>query len=193
MEEWRTVPEYKGLYEASNLGRIRSLDRVVMQYDPRVNGYYKSKRKGKILKPCDSGKLGDRHMSVHLDKDGVKKHNQVGCFVLLAFGKTKPEGEYIECSHLDGNPENNKLGNLVWETRKQNFARKEEHGTSSKGTRNPMAKLNDEDVKEIKQLLVNREHSQVTIAEHFGVSRRAISMINTNSTWAHIKWPKGKI
>ena len=50
-EIWKPVRNYEGLYEVSNLGRVRSLERTV--WDNR--GYYRTVPE-RILKPQDNGR-----------------------------------------------------------------------------------------------------------------------------------------
>src|SRR5882724_6649546 len=112
-EEWRDIPGYAG-YQASSEGRIRSLDRLV-NYAASKNGCaaYSMVRKGGVLKtpPMRSG-----HLQVNL---GRKAHFLVHVLVVLAFHGSKPLPG-LEVLHRDGNPANNKPGNVRWGTRSEN-------------------------------------------------------------------------
>lgn len=55
------------------------------------------------------------------------KHYYVHQLVLLTYQGTCPEGK--QCAHLDGNPHNNNLHNLVYVTPKENTAHQKHHGT----------------------------------------------------------------
>ena len=109
-EEWKNIPFYESFYEASNLGRIRSLDRV-------VNVKYNSKRlhKGRILKstPQTSG-----HLGVVLCKYGKTKIFRVHTLIWLAFNGKIPTN--LQMDHIDNNPTNNVLTNLRLCTQSQN-------------------------------------------------------------------------
>lgn len=60
-EIWKDIPEYNGFYQVSNLGRIRSLDRITIHSSGAA-----MKRKGKILKPLLFGTTRRKYFSVVL-------------------------------------------------------------------------------------------------------------------------------
>lgn len=113
MEEWRDIPDYEGLYQASNLGRIRSLDR-------EVNHNYggKAVKKGKILKPHKRICCGKERWQAHLQKDGKNTGFVWSRCIYTAFYGPIPEG--MQVNHIDEDPTNNKLDNLNLMTPKEN-------------------------------------------------------------------------
>lgn len=115
MEEWRSINGYEGLYEVSNLGRIRSLDRYVSH---SKNSDYKVLRRGKILADADNGS-GYRYIS--LIKDGTKKNYYVHRLVADAF--LERETGQTEIDHKDHNRANNRASNLQWITHRENIQR----------------------------------------------------------------------
>lgn len=114
-ECWRAIPGYEGSYEVSTFGRVRSLDRV----DHR--GYRRTGRP--IFPSCSRGyfRLG---LS---DAKGKRKSYGVHVLVLLAFVGPRPNG-YEGC-HFDGDPSNNRLSNLRWDSRSENQKDRARHGT----------------------------------------------------------------
>ena len=78
IEIWKDVENYEGLYQVSNLGRVRSLDRDIYYQ----NGTFHSHIKGKILVPC-LNKYG--YANVNLCKNGKRKNITVHRLVALAF------------------------------------------------------------------------------------------------------------
>lgn len=111
MEEiWKDIPFFEGYYQASNCGRIRSIDRCIM----RNNGYPLN-LKGHIL-PQYKKKNG--RMYVNLSKNGVQYSKTVHRLVLSAF--VENVNDYNHINHKDENPENNYLSNLEWCTEKYN-------------------------------------------------------------------------
>ena len=110
-EEWRDIPGFKGRYQVSNKGRVRSLDRYV-----RCGFEGKGRRftKGRLLKP---GATTSGHLTVALGKgNSVAVHR----LVLLAFiGKPKQKQEAL---HLNHRPADNRVTNLRWGTRSENIA-----------------------------------------------------------------------
>ena len=112
--------------------------------------------------------------------------------VLEAFVGLCPEG--MECRHLDGNPKNNNLSNLRLGTRSENQQDSVSHGTKyshfkigekiNVGVNNPMAKLSEYEVRQIKKL--KGTLSQATRAYMFGVSPGAIQSIDDGRTWENV-------
>lgn len=109
-EIWNSVLEYEGLYEVSNLGRVRSIDRVVGTEKRPVRW------KGRLLKPASSGKVG--HLSVNLSKCSRTKSFLVHALVLSAFIGPRPNG--LEACHGSGGAQDNRLENLRWDTSSEN-------------------------------------------------------------------------
>ena len=104
MEEiWKTIKGYEGLYEVSNLGRVRSLDRCVVYANGQVHIH-----RGKILRPG----ISNVYMQVHLCKCGDMKQPLVHRLVADAF---IPNPENLpQVNHKDEDPSNNKVRNLEW-------------------------------------------------------------------------------
>lgn len=107
VEEWRPIQGYEGLYEVSDWGRVKSLDKI-------KNGSNQFGRcimymKGKILKlfPNTQGR-----MQVDLKHDGERKTCLVHVLVAQAF-IPNPEG-YTNIHHIDGVKTNNNVENLIW-------------------------------------------------------------------------------
>lgn len=118
-EQWRPVPGWEGRYAVSDHGRVKSLARV----EPRVHGRPLRLRE-KILR----GSLtSDGHRAVALCRDNRRITIKVHRLVLLAFVGPQPPG--MEACHYDGDPDNNTLTNLRWDTRSGNFYDRVRHGT----------------------------------------------------------------
>lgn len=136
MEEiWKSIPEFEGYYEASSLGRIRSLD--VIRTAPNGGEWVK---KGQILKPRVINDFG--HLGVKLSVNGVKCDRTVHYLAATAFHGERPEGLLIR--HLDGRPSNNAPSNLAYGTQVDNMADAIAHDTVEFGERRYNAKLTNE-------------------------------------------------
>lgn len=170
-ERWKDIHNYIGLYQVSNIGRIK-----------RLKGF--RRKNDRILKPVKRSKYG--HGCVYLSKDSNKKQCFIHRLVLETFVGPCPEG--MECRHLDGNPKNNKLSNLKWGTKKENQEDSKKHGTrvDNSGSKQWKAKLDDNKIREILQLLEMNE-SCASIANKFSVSVRNIYYIKQNKIWKHIE------
>ena len=126
MEEiWKDIEGYEGIYQVSNLGRVRSLDRLVpaacaLSKGNQVVNYL---RKGKILTGHWAGTKGNEYKYVGLSKDDKPKYLRVHRLVAKAF---VPNPDNLpEVNHIDEDKSNNRADNLEWVTRIQN----EHHGT----------------------------------------------------------------
>ena len=108
MEElWLPVPDFEGYYEVSNLGRIKSLSRIVHV----TNRVLKEKFNSMHLKR-------DGYHSVLLRKPGVKKTIQLHRIVAKAFIKNPDNKDAV--NHIDGNKLNNCVNNLEWVSNREN-------------------------------------------------------------------------
>ena len=114
-EMWRPIPGYEGHYEVSNHGRVRSIDYI----DPRGVFW-----RGRILKQAVQ-KIGG-YPYVGLRKDGKVHTKRVHALVALAFIGPRPER--MEVCHGNGNPADNRLSNLRYDTRSANSIDRTRHG-----------------------------------------------------------------
>lgn len=177
-EEWKPVVEFEGLYEVSNLGKVRSLDRIVKHKLVGSRIYF-----GRILKPP----LMERYPFVVLSKRGKRHQKLVHRLVLEAFVGPCPPG--MECCHdPDPNPKNNALANLRWDTRKANAADAVRQGRSSRGERRAAAKLTDDDVRSIRKEYCqqSRTHGSPALAKKYRVSQHTIWQVITGKGWKHV-------
>lgn len=113
-EQWRPVVGFEGLYEVSNHGRVRSLDREIQAVNrwgavgPRI-------LRGRMLRGNDQG---SGYLSVHLAVDGERHPRLVHRLVAEAFCPAAEGAVYV--NHKDGVKTNNTAGNLEWCTFSQN-------------------------------------------------------------------------
>lgn len=116
--EWRPVAGYEGLYEVSDSGLVRSLDRTV------GSRYGLRKIKGRVLQP---GRSGRGRPQVRLQRDGQADWRFVHHLVLETFVGPRPDGK--EACHSNGDQLDNRLVNLRWDTRSSNVLDSVQHGT----------------------------------------------------------------
>ena len=126
-EEWKDIPNYEGLYQASNLGRIKSLERI------DALGH---RLKEKILKPR---LIRNGYYQVDLCKNSKVRHYMVHRLVYEAFNGTIPEG--LQVNHINEVKSDNRLSNLNlmtakensnWGTRNERRVKKQINGKKSK-------------------------------------------------------------
>jgi hypothetical protein len=177
MENWKAVPGFEGLYEVSDQGNVRSLDRIIQK---KVRGkIVRSRHRGRVLFP---GLDTSGYFMVNLHAEQTRKCALVSRLVLSAFDRLPKSGE--ECRHLDGVRTNNVRSNLAWGTASDNTADKIRHGTvrAPRGEEHGLSKLTTQDVLRIRSKL--GEQSAVSLARDFAVSQQCIEKIAQRKTWA---------
>lgn len=109
-EVWKDVMGYEGIYQVSNMGRVRSIDRIV---PCRKKGYTTITKKGRILS-LTTNRLG--YKEVHLYNYQEQKCKTLSVHRLVAFAFIpNPEQEHLrEINHIDENKSNNRIDNLEW-------------------------------------------------------------------------------
>jgi hypothetical protein len=109
-EIWKDIPSYEGLYQASNLGRIKSI----------------AKEKKKILKPAKC----NNYLFVALYKNKIRKSIQVHQLVAMSFLNHTPCGHKTVVNHINFNKQDNSLSNLELVTNRENCNKKHLKSTS---------------------------------------------------------------
>ena len=171
-EMWRAVPYYRGRYEVSSFGRVRSL-----RNGDRRGGF--ERKKPLLLK----GNRVKGYRRVDLtDEDGERRTIKVCRLVLWAFDGPCPDGK--QATHLNGDSRDDRLSNLAWRTQAQNNADKVRHGTSLKGEDNPSAVVTEDDVLDMRCRAWSGE-SYASIARDYPITERAVSAAVNGRTWSH--------
>jgi len=173
-ERWLPVVGYEGLYEVSDLGRVRSLVR------------YLRGGRGAPLRAYGGGILaqnprGGGYPGVSLSKDGKVVTRLVHILVCTAFYGPKPADKDV-VAHNDGDPANPKASNLRWATHQENEADKIRHGTKLLGEDTNNVKLTEPEV-----LLIRTMSGSIDkLAPIFGVDRTTIADVRSRRTWRHV-------
>lgn len=111
-EIWKDIPNFEGYYQASNLGRIKSVTRKAKV--KILNNDYRTV-KGQLLSPA---KTRDGYLKVSLSKNHKRYYFKVHRLVAITF---IPNPNNYPCvNHIDENKLNNKIDNLEWCTIKYN-------------------------------------------------------------------------
>lgn len=176
MEEiWKDVKGFKGYYQISNLGNLKSLDR----YQKGKGGtmYFV---KGRIMKHCLDGK---GYHYCYLSKDNVRTTGKIHRLVAKAF-IPNPENK-SQVNHLRGK-DNNDVDSIEWATPKENVvhAWKNNLCESKKGINSNANKLSEKQVYEIKLLKGIKTSREVGL--QYNVSKTSILNIWNNKLWNHL-------
>lgn len=110
-EEWRDIKGYEGYYQISNLGNVKSLDRIV----DRGNGIFQH-RKERIM---SKRKNADGYYQAKLNVNKVSK--SIGIHILVAEHFLENPNNYSEVNHKDFDRTNNRVDNLEWCTHEYNM------------------------------------------------------------------------
>lgn len=170
-EIWKDIPGYEGRYQASTEGRIRSVDHRVRLV---AHGTETTRLvKGRVLRPGIYHKSG--HVSV------VLGHGAGGSPVHQLIARTflGPVPKGCEVCHNDGDPRNNAVENLRYDTRSENIKDVIRQGR-------PLRRLNDKDVREIREML-GRGYTGAEIARLFSVSPTCVSHIKIGRAFAWLE------
>lgn len=163
-ERWEPIPGFAG-YEASSLGRVRSIDRT----EPFKNST--RFRPGRVLRT-----RRDRYGYARVNLSVTAIHMTYAVHVLVALAFLGPPSSAHEVAHWDGNKNNNVPSNLRWATVSENNADKERHGR---------LRLTTAQVREIRAALA-RGVQQRTLARNYAVCPQTINNIARGRSWKQV-------
>ena len=175
-EVWRDAVGFEGLYQVSNMGRVKSLNSTghknvhrIMTPSPNKNGY----------------------VQVHLTKDGNRFQRNIHRLVYEAFVGNLPDYnpyekrgcEILEINHIDENKSNNCVWNLELVTHTENV----NHGTSKERSRKKL--INGKKSKKIYQYSINGDLIRIWESEseckRNGYENTLVSMCCTGRLLSH--------
>ena len=170
-EEWRAIDGYDDWYEVSDQGRVRSWV---------TRGYSRRRESPKLLK---HSRDSEGRLHVMLCRSADYRTYRIHQLVAAAFIGPRPDG-YQTC-HNDGNPSNNALGNLRYDTVSGNQLDKLKHGTMPQGTRHHNSKLNGAAATEIRRRSAAGE-GNTELGKAFGVTQSTVYAVVRRKTWKHV-------
>lgn len=165
MEEWRPVADFEGIYEVSDLGNIRSLDRIM------PSGRWGSiRRKGGPIASKIS-RTGRRYIG--LRANGLRTWKAVHDLVCEAFHGTRPSHRHEVAHFPDPDPLNNRAANLRWVIAPSRHGDHADEEGALFGAERYAARLNVQDYAEIRRLYrrgrPGSPGNQAELADRFGV------------------------
>lgn len=116
MEEWRPIPGYEGIYEASNLGNLRSVENKTTYSKRHGLRHWKQR----ILRQKVTGnRYARKDARIILWKDGMPRTYLVARIIAMTWCDGFRDNMTV--NHIDGNPLNNSCDNLEWVSLKANI------------------------------------------------------------------------
>jgi hypothetical protein len=181
IEIWKPIKGYEGFYEVSNLGRVKSLDRIGIYPDRKIE------LKGKVL---SKRIINHGYIGVKLYKDNKSKSISVHRLVAMAF--IDNPHNYNEVNHINFIKDDNKVENLEWCNRSQNM---QHAGLNGKlggvkgmflGSKSSRSKVKEEDVLEMRRLKTQGLSSTQIQKVFPSLGSRHIRDILNRVYWNHI-------
>ncbi|MBA3483041.1 MAG: HNH endonuclease [Pirellulales bacterium] len=180
IEQWRDVPGYSG-YQASTLGRVRSVDLTAMA--GRGGGI--RRLKSRVLRP-QQNRLGYQYVSL-----GRKQRNKA-VHRLVAAAFIGPCPDECEVNHKDGSPPNNDPANLEYVTHRENMQHAASLGRQSRppkhGESNHFAKYTDAQVRHAYAVFSSGK-SITQASRESGVPVASLKNIFYRGAWSHLNLP----
>lgn len=166
-EVWKDIKGYEGLYQISNLGRVKTLK-------PR----YKDKI---ILKP-----LKGSYLAVTLYKNKIGKRRTIHRLVAETFLEI---GDRMVVNHKDGNKKNNSLENLEVVTQKENVEHAIRTGIGTIGEKNGKAKFTNEEVMRLREIYLPRDskYGCRALAKKYHVANQTMWRVLHNKVYTNIE------
>lgn len=168
-EQWKPVVGYDGIYEISDLGRVKRIGKCT------------ASPKERILKT----RIGpDGYCVAFLSYSCKVKAKRIHAIVLEAFIGPRPLG--MQANHKNGIKTDNQPKNLEWVTLRENIAHATRNGLVPSGENHWNSKLKERHILEIRKRIQTGQ-TQGKIAAIYKVNRRTISKIGTRKAWKNIK------
>lgn len=174
-EVWKPILSLNKLYEASNLGRIRSEDKIIS-----IKGRKPFIKKGKILKQT----IGNHgYPVINLGSYG---YHLVHRIVAETFCNKDNGKDHVD--HINSVRSDNRSINLQWVTQLENNKKQK----IAKGSEKKISKLVESDINKIREefvelsKVINANNAYLAIGKKYGVSRCTIYDVIKNKTWKHV-------
>jgi hypothetical protein len=167
-EIYKPIPNFKK-YHASNFGNIKTFN-------------WKGSKKEAIMKPC---KNADGYLKTILINDNGRYCSiLVHRIIAITFIENISNKPHI--NHINGKKDDNRIENLEWCTHSENISHAFKIGLqSNKGSKNPFAKLNEQQIIEIRKKFKPRKYTRKMLSIEYGVAETTIKDVILRS-WKHI-------
>lgn len=179
-ERWKDIPICKGKYQASNFGRIKRLERLLIRFNNRPQ-YFKEMIMSQLVEHHGYLRVGI------IDNSGKQKLRKAHVLIALAWKPNPHNKPYI--NNKKGIKTDNRPHQIEWATHAENIRHAIKHklwGSPRKGEENNFTTISSEKAMAIyKTKLPNQ-----LAAKHFNVSHNIISDIKIGKSWSHLTGQK---
>lgn len=170
MEIWKQIKHYEGIYEVSNYGNVRSIDRMEKFMESM------RLRKGKMIKI----RYFNKYAFVMLTKNAIAKSYFVHRLVAQEFiGDIN--GKVVD--HIDFNPSNNHVDNLQILTQKENINRGVLKKRHNFGEKHGMSKLTENDIRNLRNA---KKGSISDLCKQIGITYSTAKKVRRLESWTHV-------
>lgn len=176
----KVVPNIKPYYYVSNWGRIGSMS----------SGTFKLME---LVYDSDGYLMINLHLYPHIREDnGLRRQilKRVNRLVIMSFYPFPDNYEDLEVNHINNMRDDNHLWNLEWVTAYENTSHAIKYGYKEiqdiSGSKNPMAKLTEDDIYKMSELIKTRQYSCADLSKMFNVQDNVIYNIVSRRSWTHI-------
>lgn len=170
-EIWKDIPGYEGKYQVSDLGQVRSVERLVRLVSRTGNEALRL-ASGRILKPGTCNRYGHRSVA-------ICKGNSQMVHSLVALSFIGPRPDKHDVAHLNGDGSDNRLENLAYVTRSENNQHMVHHGRRA-------VSVETIDLIRTCAAMGFRYGEKTELAKYLGISRTVLSAILGRRLYAHI-------
>lgn len=171
-EIWSDINGYEGMYQVSNKGRIRGLDRIIVQRDGK-----KQNIRGKIIA---IGIKNNGYYMGQICSNGKMVNFTVHRLMALAFIPKVDGKDFV--NHIDGNRANNDINNLEWVSRSENCRHGFERAIKENRKYNNQQRFTKEDIIKIRTMQKSKI-TMVQIAKEFNTKSGTIGDIVHRKIW----------
>ena len=124
IEVFKDVPNYEGIYQVSNFGKVKSLSRII------INRGAKYSCEEKLMKPS---KTKNGYLAVSLRKEKVPKTFSIHVLVAMAFLDFIPNGHKFVIDHKNEIKTDNRVENLQIISQRENIQKHHKNKNGSLG------------------------------------------------------------
>jgi len=181
-EIWKDIEGHEGEYQVSNLGRVKSCERIIVLDRKKGVGGFKRLHPERILKQNKVGR--GRQVYIGTKRFGKAKGYSVSRLVASVFCE-KHEGCDV-VNHIDNDQSNNVANNLEWVTYSENTKHAVKIGALPSGAKHYKTKFTEDDVRKIRMLYDEGHMTMAELRHAYCVSTGCIQGIVTRMTWRHI-------